>query len=131
MNKRFLMLAGVLGGLSVIAGAMMAHQLKHVMRDEVMGIFETAVRYQFYHVFALLATGILSERFPGSAINRAGNCFIGGIVLFSGSLYCISGILTVGKTVPFILGLLTPVGGFLFILGWVFLAIAIWQERST
>ncbi len=131
MNKRFLMLAGVLGALSVIAGAMMAHQLRHLMQDEVLGIFETAVRYQFYHVFALMATGILSERFPGAAINRAGNCFIGGIALFSGSLYCISAILTMGKTVPFMLGLLTPVGGFLFILGWIFLAIAVWQERST
>ncbi len=131
MNKRFLMLAGVLGALSVIAGAMMAHQLRHLMQDEVLEIYQTAVRYQFYHVFALMATGILSERFPGAAINRAGNCFIGGIVFFSGSLYCISAILTMGKTVPFILGLLTPAGGFLFILGWVFLAMAVWQKRST
>ena len=131
MNKRFLMLAGILGALSVIAGAMMAHQLKHLMQDDVLGIYETAVRYQFYHVFALLATGILSERFPGAAINWAGNCFIGGIALFSGSLYCISAILTMGKTVPFMLGLLTPVGGFLFILGWIFLAIAVRQQRST
>jgi uncharacterized membrane protein YgdD (TMEM256/DUF423 family) len=131
MNKRFLMFAGVLGALSVIAGAMLAHQLKHLMQDEALGIYETAVRYQFYHVFALLATGILTERFPGSAINRAGNCFVCGIILFSGSLYCISAMLTMGKTIPFIVGILTPAGGFLFILGWIFLAMAIRQKRST
>jgi uncharacterized membrane protein YgdD (TMEM256/DUF423 family) len=131
MNKRFLMIASVLGALSVVAGAMLAHQLRNSMREEALSIYEIAVRYQFYHVFALLATGIMSEKFPGSAINRAGNCFIGGIVLFSGSLYCISAILTTGKTVPFILGLMTPTGGFLFIMGWIFLAMAVWQERST
>ena len=131
MKKRFLLFACVLGALSVIAGAMLAHQLRHLMQVEALEIYEIAVRYQFYHVFALLATGILSERFTGSAINRAGNCFIVGIILFSGSLYCISALLTEGKTIPFILGLLTPAGGFLFILGWIFLGIAVWQKRST
>jgi uncharacterized membrane protein YgdD (TMEM256/DUF423 family) len=131
INIRFLTVAAVMGALSVFAGAMLAHQLKHRMTEEALEIYETAVRYQFYHVFALLATGILSEKFPGTVINRAGYCFIAGIILFSGSLYCISGLMTVGKDIPFSLGILTPAGGFLFILGWIFLAMAVWIRRST
>jgi uncharacterized membrane protein YgdD (TMEM256/DUF423 family) len=131
INVRFLMVAAVMGALAVIAGAMLAHQLKHRMTGEALEIYETAVRYQFYHVFALLATGILSEKFPGSFINRAGNCFIVGVILFCGSLYCISGLMTMGKDIPFAVGILTPAGGLLFILGWIFLAIAVWIRRST
>lgn len=131
MNKRFLMFGAMFGALSVITGAMLAHQLKRQMQEEALGIYETAVRYQFYHVFALLATGILSEKFPGSSINTAGYCFLGGIILFSGSLYCISAILTMGKSVPFILGLSTPAGGFMFILGWIFLGMAVWRKRTS
>jgi uncharacterized membrane protein YgdD (TMEM256/DUF423 family) len=125
------MLAAIFGVLAVIAGAMLAHQLKQQMHEEALEIYETAVRYQFYHVFALLATGVLSERFPGSYISRAGNCFIAGIILFSGSLYCISVLKTSGIVIPFILGILTPAGGFLFILGWIFLGMAVWKGRST
>jgi uncharacterized membrane protein YgdD (TMEM256/DUF423 family) len=131
INVRFLMVAAVMGALSVIAGAMLAHQLKHRMTEEAVAIYETAVRYQFYHVFALLITGVLGEKFPGRFINQAGNCFIAGIILFSGSLYCISALITMGKEVPFALGILTPAGGFLFILGWIFLGMAVWIRRST
>jgi uncharacterized membrane protein YgdD (TMEM256/DUF423 family) len=131
IKVRFLMIAAVMGALSVIAGAMLAHQLKNRMSEEALEIYDTAVRYQFYHVFALLITGILSEKFPGSFINRAGNCFIAGIILFSGSLYCISALKTMGKEIPFSLGILTPAGGFLFILGWIFLGMAVWIRRPT
>ncbi len=131
MNKLFLVLASIFGALAVIAGAMLAHQLKHLMADSVQEIYDTAVRYQFYHVFALLAAGILSEKFPGYWINRAGICFIAGIILFSGSLYIISGLLTSGSSVPFFLGILTPLGGLGFILGWIFLALALGRRRST
>ncbi len=131
MNKRFLIFAAVAGALSVFSGAMVAHLLKNQMEKDVLDIYETAVRYQFYHVFALLATGILSEKFSSSYIYRAGNCFIGGIVLFSGSLYCISALLTMKKEIPFLLAIATPAGGFLFILGWIFLSIAIWRKRSS
>jgi uncharacterized membrane protein YgdD (TMEM256/DUF423 family) len=125
MPNLFLKFAAVAGALGVIAGAMLAHQLKKKMPEQALEIFETAVRYQFYHVFALLATGILSEKFPGSRIRQAGNFFIAGILLFSGSLYLISTLITFGKDIPFAIGILTPLGGVAFILGWIFLSISI------
>jgi uncharacterized membrane protein YgdD (TMEM256/DUF423 family) len=131
MNKRFLTLAATLGALAVIAGAFLAHQLKSGMPPAAIEIYETAVRYQFYHVFALLACGFLAERFPGIQIKRAGLFFIAGILLFSGSLYTISGFVSNGISVPFALGVLTPLGGVSFILGWFFLTLAIRTERPS
>jgi uncharacterized membrane protein YgdD (TMEM256/DUF423 family) len=124
-------MASIFGILAVIAGAMLTHELKHMMPDSAIEIYDTAVRYQFYHVFALLAAGILGEKFPGNLINQAGICFIAGIFFFCGSLYIISGLITSGSTVPFFLGILTPVGGVGFILGWIFLALAVGRRRST
>jgi uncharacterized membrane protein YgdD (TMEM256/DUF423 family) len=131
MNKRFLITATVFGALAVMAGAFLAHQLKQKMTTAAIEIYETAVRYQFYHVFALLACGILAEKFTGIQIRRAGVFFIVGILLFSGSLYSISGLITSDIPVPFILGILTPAGGLSLILGWVFLTLAIRSERRS
>jgi len=131
MNRRFLMLAAVFGALAVVAGAFLAHQLKQKMPPVAIEVYETAVRYQFYHVFALIACGILTEKFRGAHINRAGIFFIAGILLFSGSLYSIAGLMANNIPVPFILGILTPAGGFSLILGWVFLTLAIGSERRS
>ena len=131
MHKRFLITAFVFGALSVIAGAFLAHLLKQKMPQAAIEVYETAVRYQFYHVFALLACGLLTEKFPGVQIKRAGICFIAGIVLFSGSLYLISGLISNGISVPLVLGILTPLGGVSFILGWLFLTLAISTERRS
>jgi uncharacterized membrane protein YgdD (TMEM256/DUF423 family) len=131
MNKLFLIFAAITGATAVIAGAMLAHQLKHRMPEAALDVYDTAVRYQFYHVFALLAAGILSERFHSSWMNLAGTCFIIGILLFCGSLYIISAMMTAGINVPAALGILTPLGGLGFILGWVFLSLAVLRERSV
>jgi uncharacterized membrane protein YgdD (TMEM256/DUF423 family) len=125
MNKQFLAIAAVLGALAVIAGAFLAHQLKSMMPEKAVEVYDTAVRYQFYHVYALLAVGIISEKFKGPWMRRAGICFTTGIILFSGSLYIISSLLTAGLSVPAYLGILTPLGGAGFILGWIFLAYAV------
>jgi uncharacterized membrane protein YgdD (TMEM256/DUF423 family) len=131
MNKLFLIFASLSGSIAVIAGAVVAHQLKQRMPAAALDVYETAVRYQFYHVFALLACGILSEKFAGSWIGRAGTCFIAGILLFSGSLYIISAVMTAGSSVPPALGILTPLGGLAFILGWIFLSIAVGKEVNS
>lgn len=131
MNKLFLLFAAIAGALAVIFGAMLAHQLKNQMPDSALEVYEVAVRYQFYHVFALLATGILSEKFPGAWMNRAGSFFIAGILLFSGSLYIISTLMTKGIAIPFALGLCTPLGGLCFIGGWMSLSVAVLKGRSS
>jgi uncharacterized membrane protein YgdD (TMEM256/DUF423 family) len=131
VNKLFLLFAAIAGALSVVFGALLAHQLKNRMPESALEVYEVAVRYQFYHVFALLVTGILSEQFPGVWINRAGSLFIAGILLFSGSLYIISTLMAKGIMVPAALGICTPLGGIGLIGGWISLSIAVLKGRSS
>ncbi len=120
MHKGFIKIAACLGALSVILGAFAAHGLKQILVPEQLQIFETAVRYQFYHVFALLAVGVLYKEFPGKLITLAGQLFIAGMILFSGSLYFLCYIKYTGLPLNW-LGAITPFGGACFITGWVML----------
>ena len=125
MNKSFLITAALLGALSVMLGAFGAHALKNKLPADALEIFETSVRYQFYHVFALLAAGILTQFFPGSLITWSGRLFIAGIILFCGSLYLLTYFKASGNEQLNWLGAITPIGGLCFIVGWILLAIAI------
>ncbi|MEZ5029183.1 MAG: DUF423 domain-containing protein [Ferruginibacter sp.] len=83
-----------------------------------MQVFETAVRYQFFHVFALLAAGILYKDFTNKLIRWAGYFFITGIILFCGSLYLLCYVKQ--QALPFNwIGAITPFGGAAFIAGWL------------
>lgn len=62
MSKRFIQIAAILGALGVAFGAFGAHALKKMIDADALATYETAVRYQFYHTFALLGTGILYRR---------------------------------------------------------------------
>ncbi len=128
MNKRVLKTAAFIGALSVILGAFAAHSLKQILSPDNLQVFETAVRYQFYHVFALLATGILYKEFPNKAMQWAGNLFIAGIILFCGSLYLLCYVKHAGLSLTW-LGAITPFGGAAFIAGWVMLFVAIAKQR--
>ena len=125
MNKRFLITAALFGALSVMLGAFGAHGLKGRMNAETFEIFETAIKYQFYHVFALLAVGIISQYIPGGFLTWSGRCFIAGIVLFCGSLYLLTYYKMTGAQHMNWIGAITPVGGLFFISGWILLAIAV------
>ncbi|RYY54355.1 MAG: DUF423 domain-containing protein [Chitinophagaceae bacterium] len=121
MHKGFLLAGSALGALAVILGAFGAHKLKEIVPAETVNVFDTGVRYQFYHVFALIIVAILFDRFPGSALYWAGICFIIGIILFSGSLYIIT-LLKARESVGIKgFGILTPVGGLFFVAGWLLL----------
>ncbi len=130
MHKSFLKTAALLGALSVAMGAFAAHTLKELVSEYAMSIFETAVRYQFYHVFALLAVGILYQQFGGKMLKWAGRLFILGIILFSGSLYALA--VVKGAVLPGYkwLGPITPLGGLCFIGGWICLFIALLKKDS-
>jgi len=125
MNKNFLAAGTLFGGLAVALGAFAAHALRTMLPNDAVAVFETGVRYQFYHAFALLIIGIASEKFYAKWMRWAGNCFIMGIVLFSGSLYVLT-VLRIAETTTAIkyVGIITPVGGLLFIAGWLFLFFA-------
>src|ERR1700693_1709022 len=130
MNRNFLAVGALLGGLSVALGAFAAHALKSMLPSDAVAVFETGVRYQFYHAFVLLIIGIAPEKFSDKWAKWAGNCFIAGIVLFSGSLYALA-ILRIAETSPAIkyVGIITPFGGLFFIAGWLFFFFAASKKR--
>lgn len=128
MNKSFLITAALLGALSVVLGAFGAHALKNRIPADALDIFETSIRYQFYHVFALLAVGLLSQYFPGSFITWSGRLFIIGIILFCGSLYLLTYFKAAGNQQMNWLGAVTPFGGLCFIAGWLLLALSFFKK---
>lgn len=127
MNKTYLITAALLGAVTVALGAFGAHGLKDKLSDYTLGIFETAVRYQFYHVFALLAVGILFQLYGNAWMLWSGRLFIAGMVLFCGSLYALTFFLAAGNDSMKWLGAITPFGGLSFIAGWVCMALGIFK----
>lgn len=130
MHKGFMRTAALLGALSVALGAFAAHGLKGSVSSQALEIFETSVKYQFYHVFGLLAVGIIYKEFSSKFLVWAGRLFIGGIILFCGSLYVLTGTIASGETSFNWIGAITPFGGLCFILGWIFLFLSIGKKAG-
>jgi uncharacterized membrane protein YgdD (TMEM256/DUF423 family) len=124
MDRLFTAIGAVSAFISVGAGAFGAHALKARLPPDLLAVFETAARYQMIHALALLAVAWAITRWPRRATAASGWCFIGGTVIFSGSLYLLA--LTGAPG----LGAITPVGGVLFLVGWLLLAYAAWRGRS-
>ena len=118
MQRAFLIIAAVSGLIAVILGAFGAHALRGKLEPKLFDVFETGVRYQFFHTFALIAVALLIDKLGAAQLVPAGWLFVAGIVLFSGSLYLLA-----VKSWKW-LGPVTPLGGLLFIAGWVMLLIA-------
>ncbi len=112
-------IGAVLGLLGVVAGAAGTHALRGSLEPGDLDTFETAVRFQMYHAFSLIVTGLLADRWRSRWTDAAGWLFLLGALLFSGSLY---GIALSGVGV---LGAIAPVGGLSLILAWAALAIAV------
>jgi len=123
MQKIFLSIAAIFGILSVAIGAFGAHGLKDILeKNGRLANFETAVKYQFYHVFALITIALLMDKYSEKMMTYAWYSFIAGIIIFSGSLYTLS-LTNVTKW-----GAVTPIGGLLFIIGWVCILIGLNQN---
>lgn len=121
-SRWLLPIAAVSGALSVGLGAFGAHALRQTLTEARRETFEVAVRYQFYHSLALFGVAILASRTPPlPSAGWIGALLLGGIVLFSGSLYALV------WTDKSWLGAITPIGGVLLILGWLGLALAAWR----
>lgn len=116
MDNFFLKVGSILGALSVAIGAFGAHLLKPMLlASNRLDTFETAVKYQFYGTFAILIIGLLPLAYKNNFSKIAGNLFLVGTIIFSGSLYLIC---ATGLT---IFGAIAPIGGICLILGWLFL----------
>ena len=113
----------IIAALSIMMGAFGAHLLKDILSEKALALYETGIKYQLYHAFALIIAGILYQLSPDKKIKTASTLFLLGILFFSGSLYVlcykinnnIGGLKWVGP--------ITPLGGLCLIAGWIFLAI--------
>ena len=121
--KTFVILGSLNGFLGVALGAFGAHGLKARVPAEMLTVWQTGVQYHLVHALALVLIGILCQQLPETSLVRnAGWMMLIGTLLFSGSLYVmvLSGIRT--------LGMITPLGGVAFLIGWLLLALAAWRQ---
>ncbi len=121
--RLLLILGSFNSALAVVLGAFGAHALKHRLDENMMQVYQTATQYHFYHALGLLVVGILALHLPASSLLRwSGLLLLAGIILFSGSLYALA--LSNLRW----LGMITPLGGLAFILGWAIMLLALLKQ---
>lgn len=123
MSARFILIAAaLLGALAVMLGAFAAHGLRDQLSPRLLEVFRTGVDYQFWHVAALMAVGLLQQRERRFGFSLGAAAFLLGVLFFSGSLYvlALSGVHW--------LGAITPLGGTAFIIGWLSLAVTLIRQ---
>ncbi len=128
MQRNLLIIGFLLAALAVILGAFGAHGLKARISPHQLQIFETGVKYQFYHTFAIIMTALLLEKLNHAFTAYAAYSFIIGIVCFSGSLYLLANRTLLGIEHWKWIGPITPIGGLFFIVGWGLLAWAVFKS---
>ncbi|MEM8890300.1 MAG: DUF423 domain-containing protein [Bacteroidota bacterium] len=120
MSKIAYISAAFLGLTGVILGAMAAHALEKTLSADLLDSFKTGVRFQMYHAFLLFLIGLLMDKYEASWLKYATYAVILGTLLFSGSIYLLT--LTTVKV-----GVVTPIGGSILIVGWAF--ILLWAVK--
>jgi uncharacterized membrane protein YgdD (TMEM256/DUF423 family) len=131
MHKQFFITACLLSALAVVLGAFGAHGLQKMADEKTISVYKTGVEYHLYHSFALLFTAFAAQYGKASFIKIAGYLFIGGIICFSGSLYAITYYKVHTQMSVAWLGPITPIGGLLFMAGWVCLAFAVAKNKAA
>ncbi len=111
--KKSFIIGTLLLALAVLIGAFGAHGLKSMVEADKLVTFETGVRYHFYHGFGILLVGFFSQLFPQTKMNVSLYSFLVGTLLFSFNCYFY--VLTGIK----VFAMIVPVGGLLFVLGWI------------
>jgi uncharacterized membrane protein YgdD (TMEM256/DUF423 family) len=124
-------IAGIMGGTAVMLGALGAHALKDILPPTGLDAFKTAVLYQMFHALALLGIiGLRKQLKMVSWLVWVQRCWIGGVVLFSGSIYGLTILGALGWPVKF-LGPVTPLGGLTLMVGWLILTLGFFSGKST
>jgi uncharacterized membrane protein YgdD (TMEM256/DUF423 family) len=118
MHKPSLLAGSLLAMLAVIFGAFGAHYLKTIFTPELLSSFETGVKYQMYHSVALLVLGLYAQ-VSSQSVKVIFGLFLAGIILFSGSIYLLCLLKSNLQIGLGGLGVLTPIGGLLFISAWL------------
>ena len=115
--QRKLLAAGcLLAGLGVAAGAFGAHSLEGRLSADALAIFDTAARYHMLHALGLILLGLAAARWPDAGWSRPGLLMLGGVAVFSGTLYALA-LSGIGW-----LGAITPIGGAALIAAWIWAA---------
>ena len=116
MNQPFLFWGALNAAIAVGMGAFGAHGLKESLEPGLLAAYQTGAQYHLFHALGLLLIGVIARENRRAALSVSGWLLLGGIVLFSGSLYVLA------ITGERWLGMITPLGGTAFIAGWVLLA---------
>ena len=119
-NNKFFFYGSLFGLIAIILGAFGTHTLSEMITGKQMISFQTGLRYQFYHAFALLILGLMQQQNPKVNYNRIANFFIIGTILFAGSIYLLA-TRDITHLPGKFLGPITPIGGLVLIIGWVML----------
>ncbi len=115
--RLFLFLGALFCFLGVLAGALGSHVLKeYLIQSSGLINFNLATDYMFYHGMGLLFVAFARNRYPALMFHYAGWLFVVGTLLFQGNLFMMT---LTGKRM---LGMLTPLGGFCLMAGWIFFA---------
>ena len=117
--KKLAICTAISGFIAVAFGAFGAHILRASVAPEMLAVWQTSVQYQMFHALTLLGIVVAGSRIPVALLSISGWLFVVGTLLFSGSLYAL--VLTGIKA----LGMITPIGGVLFLIGWLVLAFAL------
>lgn len=120
-----LTITSLLGFIAIILGAFGAHALKSKLSIDEMNSFNTAVRYQMYHVIVLLFVNMFTG-FSKIQKNKLSYLFFIGILFFSGSIYLIQLTSITAKPIWFI----TPLGGLFFIFGWLLMTLLFYKNNK-
>ncbi|CAK0774330.1 Uncharacterized membrane protein YgdD, TMEM256/DUF423 family [Gammaproteobacteria bacterium] len=127
-QAKWLLIFGALNAaLAVALDAAEAHVLKtQLIANDPTHLFKLALQYHQLHAVGLMIIGLTIARFPGiRCLVGAGWLLLAGIVLFSGDLYLRS--ITGGHGVYMAI----PIGGALFIFGWLLFAIGVLRLPTT
>ena len=123
MKNKWLLIAALSGFFCVALGAFAAHGLSHVLDEKALAWIDTGLKYQIFHTLAVLVIA-LSLWHEAKFARLAVLAWSLGILLFSGSLYALA--FGAGKFLVWI----TPVGGTLFLIGWLCLAYGSFKSKS-
>lgn len=116
MNRKIAISGMIITAVTIAIGAFGAHGLRNLVDVDALNTFEVGVRYQMYHALAIVLLGFVSS--PNRLKRIVFTFFVLGILFFSGSIY----LLSLNAVLPFDaakIGFITPIGGLMFILGWL------------
>ena len=114
--KGYITIASLFAALAILFGAFGSHALKERLSAQSLEVYDIATRYLMFHALGIFLIALLGFQLPKESLEIPVIMMIVGTSIFSGSLYLIA-MLDFKK-----LGMVTPIGGLLLIVGWLLLA---------